>query len=103
MAIRNETGFQSFRVEEYKRPQFEVKLDNVKGDYSLNDTVNISGFAKTYSGVNLDNATVKYRVVRRTVIPYYWWYWGNNKPDMEITNGAVKTIIMKENSILIFN
>ncbi|MGA9294887.1 MAG: alpha-2-macroglobulin family protein [Ignavibacteriaceae bacterium] len=91
MTIRNESGVQSFRVEEYKRPQFEVNLNNIKGDYSLNDTVNISGYAKTYSGVNLDNATVKYRVVRRTIVPYYWWYWGHSKPDMEITNGAVKT------------
>ena len=91
MNVRNESGIQSFRVEEYKRPQFEVKLNKIKGDYSLNDTVNISGYAKTYSGVNLDNATVKYRVVRRTIVPYYWWYWGHSKPDMEITNGIVKT------------
>ena len=91
MTIRNESGVQSFRVEDYKRPQFEVKLNNVKGNYSLNDTVNISGFAKTYSGVNLDNAVVKYRVVRKAVVPYYWWYWWQNKPDLEITNGAVKT------------
>ncbi|MEJ2616157.1 MAG: MG2 domain-containing protein, partial [Ignavibacteriaceae bacterium] len=91
MTIKNESGVQSFRVEEYKRPQFEVKLNNIKGSYSLNDTVNISGYAKTYSGVNLDNATVKYRVVRRTILPYYWWYWGHSKPDMEITNGVIKT------------
>ena len=91
MSIRNETGNKSFRVEEYKRPQFEVKLNNIKDNYSLNDSVNISGFAKTYSGVNLDNAEVKYRVVRKTIIPYYWWYWPQSKPDMEITNGVVKT------------
>ena len=30
MSIRNETGAQSFRVEEYKRPQFQVKLDYIK-------------------------------------------------------------------------
>ncbi len=90
MSIRNETGAESFRVEEYKRPQFEVKLNKIEGDYSLNDTVNISGYAKTYSGVNLDNATVKYRVVRRAIIPF-WWYWRPNKPDMEIINGEAKT------------
>ena len=90
MSIRNETGAQSFRVEEYKRPQFQVKLDTLKGNYSLNDSVTISGFAKTYSGVNLDNAAVKYRVVRRAIIPF-WWYWRPAKPDMEITNGEAKT------------
>ena len=90
MSIRNETGAQSFRVEEYKRPQFQVRLDTLKGNYSLNDSVTISGFAKTYSGVNLDNAAVKYRVVRRAIIPF-WWYWRPTKPDMEITNGEAKT------------
>ncbi len=91
MTIRNGSGVQSFKVEEYKRPQFEIKLNEITGNYSLNDTVNISGLAKTYSGVNLDNADVKFRVVRRAFNPYYWWYWRHNKPDMEITNGVVKT------------
>jgi uncharacterized protein YfaS (alpha-2-macroglobulin family) len=91
MTIRNGTGLQTFRVEEYKRPRFEVKLDTIKGNYSLNDSVNISGFAKTYSGVNLDNAIVKYQVVRKVIIPYYWWWPIRTKPDMEITNGEVKT------------
>ena len=91
MTIRNESGVQSFRVEEYKRPQFEVKLNNLKGNYSLNDSVNITGNAKTYSGVNLDNAAVRYRVVRRAIVPYYWWWWQNSRPEMEIANGVVKT------------
>ena len=37
--ISNENGSQYFRVEEYKRPKFEVKFDPVKGSYSLNDKV----------------------------------------------------------------
>ncbi len=96
--IANENGSQYFRVEEYKRPKFEVKFDPVKGSYSLNDNVTAEGYAKTYSGVNLNDADVKYRVVRTVYFPYFnyrWrsyynWYWGRNT-EMEITNGVTKT------------
>ncbi|MCW8814257.1 MAG: MG2 domain-containing protein, partial [Chlorobium sp.] len=96
--ISNEYGSQYFRVEEYKRPKFEVKFDPVKGSYSLNDKVTAEGFAKTYSGANLNDVEVKYKVVRSTYFPYfdfgwryyYSWYWGRNT-EMEITNGTTKT------------
>ncbi|NNJ52833.1 MAG: hypothetical protein HKP17_06655 [Ignavibacteriaceae bacterium] len=96
--IANENGSQYFRVEEYKRPKFEVKFDPVKGSYSLNDKVTTEGFAKTYSGVNLNDVDVKYRVVRTAYFPYYdyrWWgfyrwYWGRSS-EMEITNGTTRT------------
>ncbi len=96
--IMNEVGSQYFRVEEYKRPKFEVKFEPVKGSYSLNDKITAEGFAKTYSGVNLNDVEVKYRVVRNVSFPYFYygwrgyynWYWGNNT-EMEITNGVTKT------------
>jgi len=96
--LANENGSQYFRVEEYKRPKFEVKFDPVKGSYSLNDKVTATGFAKTYSGANLNDVEVKYHVVRTASFPYfyYWWrsyynwFWGNNS-QMEITNGVTKT------------
>ncbi|HSW55487.1 MAG TPA: alpha-2-macroglobulin family protein [Ignavibacteriaceae bacterium] len=96
--ISNENGSQYFRVEEYKRPKFEVKFDPVKGSYSLNDKVTVDGFAKTYSGANLNDVDVKYRVVRTVYFPYYdfrwrWyynWFWGRYN-EMEITNGMTTT------------
>jgi hypothetical protein len=96
--IANENGSQYFRVEEYKRPKFEVKFEPVKGSYSLYDEVTAEGFAKTYSGVNLNDVEVKYRVVRNVSFPYFYyswrgyynWYWGNNT-QMEITNGVTRT------------
>jgi 5-hydroxyisourate hydrolase-like protein (transthyretin family) len=94
--ISNGSGIKYFRVEEYKRPKFEVKFDPIKGSYSLNDKVTTTGFAKTYSGANLNDVQVKYRVVRRATFPYfyYWciryynWY---NQNQMEITNGVTTT------------
>jgi hypothetical protein len=96
--ISNENGSQYFRVEEYKRPKFEVKFDPIKGSYSLNDKVTVEGFAKTYSGANLNDVDVRYRVVRTVYFPYYdsrwrWyynWFWGRYS-EMEITNGVTIT------------
>ena len=52
----------SFRVEEYKRPTFEVTLDSLKGLYQLEDSVNIKGMARAFSGAPVAHATVKYRI-----------------------------------------
>jgi len=34
------------QVEDYKRPKFEVKFDEVKGSYRLGDAINMKGNAK---------------------------------------------------------
>ena len=96
--ISNEFKEIGFRVEEYKRPKFEVKFEPVKSSYSLDDKITITGSAKTYSGANLNDAEVKFRVVRNTSFPYYNFRWANyynwcwrNRPQTEIVNGVTKT------------
>ncbi len=80
----------AFSVEEYKRPTFEVFTDKVKDEIALNQDVTITGNAKTYSGVNVENAEVKYEVVRS---PKFrgWWSYNYNLKDKSIANGIVKT------------
>ncbi len=39
-----------FRVEEYKRPKFEVLIEDVKESYRLGEKVKIKGNAKAYAG-----------------------------------------------------
>lgn len=88
------SGETSFSVEEYKRPKFEVGFNPVTASFRLNEQVDAEGFAKAYSGANIDGATVKYRVVRVANFPYWWWYrWGHYpaSPQMEIVNGETKT------------
>ena len=75
MRIANETGSTQIRVEEYKRPTFEVKFDPVEGTYALNESVAIKGKATSYAGANIDGATISYRVVRRVRFPYWYWWW----------------------------
>lgn len=92
--IAEDLGSTYIRVEEYKRPKFEVKFDEVKGSYRLNDVIKMKGNAISFSGANVDNAQVKYRVVRRAVFPYWWYYWYGyypSSPEVEITNGTTTT------------
>lgn len=60
----------TLRVEEYKRPTFEVSIDKPEGKYSLGDTVSLMGSVKAYSGFALTGAKVEYEVKR---MRYFWW------------------------------
>ncbi len=89
----DESGQVSFSVEEYKRPKFEVGFNPVTGFFRLNDTVRANGFARAYSGANIDGAQVQYRVVRTARFPY-WYYSRHYYPssaEVEIANGISLT------------
>lgn len=91
---RDGSGSVSFSVEEYKRPKFEVAFEPVKGSFRLDETIKTEGYARAYSGANIDGATVGYRVVRVVHFPFWWWCrWGYypSSPEMEITNGVTQT------------
>ncbi|MFY0482086.1 MG2 domain-containing protein [Flavobacterium sp. PLA-1-15] len=61
----NDSQF-SFQVEEYKRPTFEVKFDEIKENYTIGDSIKIKGNAKALAGNNLTNAKVAYTVSKNT-------------------------------------
>ncbi|WP_333876409.1 MG2 domain-containing protein [Flavobacterium sp.] len=63
----NESREFRFKVEEYKRPTFEVNFDKIKKNYTIGDKVTISGNAKTLAGSNLTNAKVAYTISKRTL------------------------------------
>jgi uncharacterized protein YfaS (alpha-2-macroglobulin family) len=88
------SGSVYFSVEEYKRPKFEVKFEPLKQAYRLGDQVTAEGKAQAYSGANIDNAKVSYRVVRKAVFPVWWWRWYGyypESPEIEIANGTTQT------------
>lgn len=84
-----------FSVEEYKRPKFEVKFEDVKDTFKLEEEITAKGTAVAYSGANIDNAKVVYRVYRQAIYPYMpWWKRGiypQNEPAEEITHGEALT------------
>lgn len=55
-------GYASFQVEEYKRPTFEVSLENIKERYAMGDTVKLKGRAKSFAGNNMVNAQVAFEI-----------------------------------------
>ncbi|MDR3226849.1 MAG: carboxypeptidase-like regulatory domain-containing protein, partial [Prevotellaceae bacterium] len=71
--IKSDYGNAYFFVEEYKRPTFEVAFNPIEKNPKFNDSVNVSGVAKSYSGYNIDNAKVSYRIMREITFPYRWW------------------------------
>ncbi len=84
----------SVRVEEYKRPKFEVKFEPLTTSFRLNDKAEVVGKAIAYSGAAIDGAKVVFRVKRQA--KYAGWYaryygFGQNSPAAEIENGTLTT------------
>ena len=87
-----------FQVEEYKRPAFEVDMPAVSRSYADGDTVVARGVARSYAGVPVQSARVKYKVERRLA---FWWlnysrYWGmgvigHGSEDELISSGETMT------------
>ncbi|MCB0854213.1 MAG: hypothetical protein KDD63_18445, partial [Bacteroidetes bacterium] len=95
MYLRTAGGYHDFSVEEYKRPRFEVSFEPVKGEFALNDEIEVGGQAIAFSGANITGATVNYRVVREVQYPYWFGYfWRFPMPraeSREIVNGTTTT------------
>jgi len=87
-------GQTSVRVEEYKRPKFQVKLDVPDQEFRLNDEVALPGEALAYTGAPVDGALVKYRIVREVQYPWWWFYWSprpGRGGSQEIAHGTLRT------------
>jgi len=84
-------GGGSFRVEEYKKPEFEVSVDAPKEPVQLGEKIVATIQAKYYFGAPVTHAKVKYKVLRTsytsTWYPLgrwdwfygrgYWWFAGD--------------------------
>ena len=62
--LQTDKGMTTFRVEEYKRPTFEVTFDTVRTSYQAGDSIGVTGMARTFTGVPVQGAKVKYAVTR---------------------------------------
>jgi len=91
---RNFSGSANFGVEEYKRPEFEVKLDEARRPYRYGEKAEIQGAVKYYFGSPVPGAAVKYRVIRSRYVPWYCWYWNwyyGASGSSEVAAGETKT------------
>ncbi len=93
--LNTKYGNTYFKVEEYKRPKFEVTFEPITGTFKVDDSVTVKGTAKAYAGSNIDGAQVRYRVVREVQYPIWGWYsfkrYAPSSPAMEIASGTVTT------------
>lgn len=97
LAVEGEpAGRISFRVEEYKRPQFRVELEAPSQQARLNQEVTLQGKATAYTGAAVGGAQVRYRVVRSVRYPewygrFSWWLPPVAGGQQEMTSGTVTT------------
>ena len=99
ISVDNEQiGSDYFKVEEYKRPKFEVKFNDLKGNYTLNQKTEVKGNSIAFSGAAISDAKVVYRVTRQEIFPFPLWngfrcyfpYRPYQQPE-EIEHGETKT------------
>ncbi len=90
------SGSVGVRVEEYKRPRFEVELNPADANARLSGPVQITGKATAFTGAAVDGAEVSWRVVREVRFPH-WWYWRSPWPihtdSQEIAFGTAPTAV----------
>ncbi|MCD8291812.1 MAG: MG2 domain-containing protein [Prevotella sp.] len=70
VAGRGINGSTYIKVEEYKRPTFQVEFPEINSKYQIGDTLVVTAHATTYSGVPVQGAKVKYTVKRTQPL---WW------------------------------
>jgi len=90
----NPEGSATVRVEEYKRPKFQVKIDSPDKEFRLGQEAEVNGEATAYTGAPVDEALVRYRVVRQVNLPFWWdWWYGSGKwsESQEIAHGTTRT------------
>ncbi|MDD4309341.1 MAG: alpha-2-macroglobulin family protein, partial [Candidatus Cloacimonetes bacterium] len=73
-------GSVSLRVEEYKRPKFEVTIAKPAETYKLEKDVTVTGKALAYAGFPIDGAKVAYTIKRTPKFSTWRWWWGNPSP-----------------------
>jgi len=100
--LKSNYGSQRIRVEEYKRPTFEVSFKPVTKSYSYNDSVKIEGSAKAYAGYPIDNAKISYRVERKKESRWWWYSSSIHGSKKQVAVGSVKSDKDKNFSISYF-
>ena len=87
--IEGNDGSTTCRVEEYKRPVFEVELKPLEGAYALGDSVTMEGTALNYTGTPVAGGEVQYTVTRSRR-----WTVRGQQPELTVSVG--KTMVDSE-------
>ncbi|MBO4907400.1 MAG: hypothetical protein J5486_10310 [Bacteroidaceae bacterium] len=80
--VQTNGGTITFRVEEYKRPTFEITLDEAPALQWPQDSIQLTGHAIGYNGVPVRDGRVT--AFYQYVYPRYRWYRFNNSPRLPL-------------------
>lgn len=75
------------KVEEYKRPTFDVVFTPYEDTYNMGDSIVVKGEAKTFAGAPVRMAKVKYTISRSE----YMWFRMGGMNKVELDNGEMQT------------
>lgn len=84
----------NFKVEEYKRPKFEVTFEPMKENFIVGQKIKIKGKAKAFAGSNISDAKVFYTVRRDSYYnnwSYSRYHYDDDDEGDKITDGTAKT------------
>lgn len=84
-------GYKSFRVEEYKRPNFEVTFEPVKTEYQYGQTIELKGKALSFSGIPLSDVSVNYEIKKKNIRWRYFWWFPQDQDNENSILGSTKT------------
>ncbi|MFE8597462.1 alpha-2-macroglobulin family protein [Archangium violaceum] len=71
-------GHASVRVEEYKRPTFEVTVKDPDAALRLNRPATFRGEARYFFGLPVTHGSVRWRVHREPLLPWWWFRSGGS-------------------------
>ena len=71
------------KVEEYKRPTFEVEFQPIREEIAFGDSVTLRGKAQTFSGIALTEGNITWRIIRR---PFLF----RGFTDTQVANGTTR-------------
>lgn len=87
-------GASYLKVEEYKRPTFEVQISDKPNTMRLNQPATIEASAKYYFGLPVTSGNVRWSVERTAILPWwcFWgrWNWGSVQGAQVVSNGTSK-------------
>lgn len=79
------SSMRSFRVEEYKRPTYEITFSPITQSYQLGDRIELSGMVKGFNGVPVKSRESRYTVTRNA----YFYIPGHHFSNEQIAEGRV--------------
>lgn len=85
--VRCQEAARTFRVEEYKRPTFGVEFQPYDAPYHFGDSVEVKAVARTFAGAPVQEAVVRYRVLRQE---RRWFRWGPVREE-QVAAGVTRT------------